>query len=115
MYLSKKKIDAIFASAGHQVDYLLGLYREILPQYDSIERLEGFPEVDPSTNDYIWQKAILFDREHHPDVLAGGLWMNRGFSANPGLAKGRVSLSKVKIVWKGNPPAAGHLREPIPV
>ncbi|RLA96351.1 MAG: hypothetical protein DRG83_17505, partial [Deltaproteobacteria bacterium] len=100
MKLSKEKIDAIFASANHQIDYLVGLYRAIFPDYDRIEQLEGFPEVDQTTSDYIWKKAIDFDRKHHPEVFAGGLWMNHGFSSNSSIAEGEISLSNVKIIRK---------------
>lgn len=78
--LSKETIDRIFAEAKHQTDYIIGLYRVAFPNFDEIQHVNGYPTVSTKTTDYIFIKAIEFDKRVHPDVLAGGAWMNNGFS-----------------------------------
>lgn len=36
-----------------------------------------------------------FDRRRHPDVIPGGLWLNKGFSSDESVPKGYVDLSGV--------------------
>lgn len=77
--LSKETIDTIFATAKVQWDYVFGLYRTAIDNWDSVIKVNGYPEVSPNTSEYIWQKAIRYDKEYHPDVLSGGAWMNNGW------------------------------------
>jgi len=78
--LSKKTIDRIFEEAKTQDDYVIGLHRVVYPDWDDIEKLLGFPHTSKATANYIFGKAIAFDKEHHPNVQAGGAWLNWGFS-----------------------------------
>jgi len=80
--LSKDTIDTIFATAKEQWDYAVGLYKAAIDNYDAIIKLHGYPATSPLTAEYIWQKAIRYDKEYHPDILSGGLWMNYGFGAD---------------------------------
>lgn len=59
---------------------LEALYRMIFPDWDRIIALDGWPECNKATAVYITKRFMEFDREHHPDVLNGGAWMNSGWS-----------------------------------
>ena len=82
--LPKSAIDGAFKGAGHQAEYCTKLYSLAFgaPRWKRIKQLDGYPVVSPATGQYIFEKAIAFDRKHHPDVQAGGLWMNRGFGSS---------------------------------
>jgi len=45
-----------------------------------------------------------FDQVHHPNVMAGGCWMNTGFSTLQGakLRDWEVSLEGVEVCWKAS-------------
>jgi len=76
--LTIEMIERVFNQAEHQKDYLIGLYRVVI-NFDSVKRMNHFPKVSQKTSEYIFKKAIEFDRENHPDVISGGLWMSMGF------------------------------------
>ena len=80
--LTKERIDGVFKNAKTQEDYIVGLYKIAHPDWDRIAKLEDHPEVSDVTNTYIFKCAIYFDRKNHPDVVAGGAWMNNGFSSS---------------------------------
>jgi hypothetical protein len=80
--LTMEMIDKAFIQARHQHDYLIGLFRAVI-DIDSVRRMNHSPKVSQKTSRYIFNKAIEFDRENHPDVICGGLWMSMGF----GIAK----------------------------
>jgi len=82
--LPKETIDRIFERVDnqmvpHQFDACLLLYKEVLPDWDRIEKVDGYPQVTKKTNEYIFRKFMDFDDKHHKNVLRGGLWMNNGF------------------------------------
>ena len=77
--LSRETICAIFYEAKHQADYVIELYRHVYPNWDTIEKVDGYPTISKKTNEYIFARAIAFDKQSHPDVLSGGLWLNNGF------------------------------------
>ena len=77
--LSKATIDTIFEMANEQGDYCLSLYSYVIPNWDGVISVKGYPKISPETGEYIFSKAIAYDKEHHPDVIAGGLWLNYGF------------------------------------
>lgn len=78
--LTKKVIDQIFEEAEQQSDYVLALYKIAYPSlWDMIAKVNGWPRVSKATHEYLFQKAIEFDIVHHPNVVAGGAWLNSGF------------------------------------
>jgi hypothetical protein len=79
MKLTKEMIDGIFGNAEDQAHALIELYKIPHPNWDKIKSISGFPRVSPDTCDYIFKKAIAFDKENHPDVTPGGLFLNKGF------------------------------------
>ena len=95
--LEKEKIDEVFETAQEQADYIIGLYRLALPSWPPPEKLNGWPKVNKKTWEYICQKAMEFDRKHHPDVFAGGLWISVGFSADDTVPPWHVDVSHLNI------------------
>ena len=98
--LTKKQIDEIFEQAKEQYDYALALYKVAFPDFDDIKALDGHPKVSVETGKYLFDKAISFDREHHPDVVNGGLWLNKGFSSNDDVPDWEIDISLVQIEYE---------------
>jgi len=98
--LSKETIDDIFDNAVVQYDYLFGLYGAVVPDFEDVKQLLGYPEVSENTVNYIWQRAIEFDKIHHPEVLAGGCWMNSGFTYSKELNDWTARIDTDIIVYK---------------
>lgn len=93
--LTEAAVLACFENADDQQDVLVALYRLVFPDWDDIERLDGHPAVNDRTWTAICRLFIEFDQAHHPNVLAGGLWLNSGFSSGHKLGDWEVSLESV--------------------
>ena len=78
--ITRKQIDEIVKNAEGQADILIGVYKLVFPDWDELEKVGGFPTCSKAMSEYMFRKCGEFDRKHHPDVIAGGLWMNMGFS-----------------------------------
>lgn len=100
--LPKKKIDEIFEAAEHQMDYMTKLHAAAVPAWENIEKLNHYPKVSKTTSNYIYQLAIDFDREHHPNCIAGGGWVNSGFSVVDAehIADWFVEIDEDQITYK---------------
>ena len=94
------KLQEIFEKAQHQEAALINLYKLIIPDWDSLERLEGFPVVGREMWQYIGNLFIHYDQEHHPKVFNGGLWMNHGFSSSDELGGWEISLDNCNAIYK---------------
>lgn len=104
--LREEDVKALFETKLHQNDVLIGIYRLVVPDFDRLQAVNGWPSVNNDT----WQEIALlfveFDQKHHPDVFAGGLWLNRGFSTAHGdrLRNWEASLKGVELVYgEGQP------------
>ncbi|MDI6797282.1 MAG: hypothetical protein QMD09_10070 [Desulfatibacillaceae bacterium] len=93
----KEQIKAIFAAAQHQGESLVGIYRMVLPEWERIERVHGYPEAGEALWQFICGEFIKFDHKHHPSVIAGGAWRNNGFSANRKLDPWQIGLSGCSV------------------
>ena len=103
MNLDKQKVDALFEDHVDQGTILIELYKMVIHKWNDIVRIDGHPGVNDFTWKYIAKKFMELDRKYHPEVLQGGLWMNRGFTVLPerlGLRDWEVSLTKAKLVYK---------------
>jgi len=103
--LDKERIDDVFAAHDHQTDVFLELYRlvyngsaEDRPEWDSIGAIVRWPKMGPEISQYIWRKFMDFDRKHHPEVLAGGFWMNRGWSTDETLDDWQVEPVSATLI-----------------
>ena len=91
--LNPDEIDAIFETSRDQAEACVALYRLAFPDWDDIAKIDGFPGVGKEAAEYIWKKFMAFDRQHHPDVFNGGLWLNSGFSTLKGEGIGPWELT----------------------
>ena len=75
-------------------------FKMVLPDWDLIRKVEGFPEAG---ND-LWRFICLcfqeFDRRNHPDVMPAGAWMNSGFSVNHELSPWEIGFKNCSVVYK---------------
>ena len=81
IFFDATQVDAIFADAQTQEDYVIGLYKLVYPDWDSIVKINGFPKISKTLSNRIFELAIAWDRIHCPEVVLGGAWMNNGFSS----------------------------------
>lgn len=89
MYLHPETIDEVFTAHEHQTGVIIGLHKLIYdgsaedrPLWDLIEKLDDYPIMGIDLCHYIWDKFVAFDKIHHPEAYAGGLWMNRGWATD---------------------------------
>lgn len=100
MRLSKEFIDQVFDDHTDQGEVIATLWKHVFPQWDDIESIEGYPQCSEECWVYIANKFRVFDKEHHPDVMPGGAWMNWGFSGSKELSGSEISVEGVKITMK---------------
>jgi hypothetical protein len=100
--LNPDAVKALFNEHDHQVDVALAIYKMVWPNWDDIESIDGWPSVTNETANKIMKWFIEFDKVHHPDVFAGGLWMNKGFSTSDSewLIYFEVDDENVKLTYK---------------
>ena len=88
-YLTRTQVTRIFEAAETQQDYVIELLKEALAMFDiswdNVKSLDGYIKVAPPGDHMLMGMAIDFDKIHHPEVLAGGCWLNYGFSTEEGL------------------------------
>ncbi len=94
------RLQEVFEKADHQNSALIGIYKLIVPDWDRIDRLEGFPEVGQDMWRYICNLFIDFDQRYHPDVFNGGIWINNGFSSSDELGPWEISLDRCNVIYK---------------
>lgn len=97
--LTKKIIDKAFENAEHQADIVSALYRIAFPKWDSIGQIDGHPQVNTETDKYIFDLFIAYDKENHPDVVSGGLWLNKGFGSSDDIEEWIVDTSNCKLTY----------------
>ncbi len=78
--LTREEIDACFEGQTSQTDVLLALHRRVIPNFDGATKVDGYVQCNRAMWVYIAEKFMAFDREHHPNIMAGGAWLNWGFS-----------------------------------
>src|SRR5438105_4423522 len=98
-YFSKEAVEKIFEEAKSQEDYLVGIYRLVFPNWDDIETIHRWPSCNSETWGMICRMAMAWDELNCPEVLAGGAWMNNGFSSDNNIKQNwRVSTRKCRLV-----------------
>jgi len=97
MKLDKKKVDALFAEGEHQAEVMTDLFRMIYPNWDDVEKVLDFPTANEFTRRELCGRFVAFDKQHHPAVMAGGLWLNNGFSNDETLADWEVAPAPVRL------------------
>jgi hypothetical protein len=88
----KERILEVFAKNTDQHYAIVGVYRLVIPDWDEIEKLVGYPEAGMELCLFICQQCMEFDRKYHPNCMPGGVWMNWGFSSNSELDPWGISF-----------------------
>ena len=96
----KTYILSIFSKHDHQKKVMADLYKLVLPDWEKIEKIEGYPEAGRELSIFISKQFMQFDRKHHPDCMPGGAWMNTGFSVNSNLAPWQIILKNCRVIMK---------------
>jgi|GEM_PF-6211835 len=96
------KVDSLFENSTDQAGIVIGLYRLIIPDWDRVHHLDGWPGINPVDSGILMKKFMAFDREHHPDRLRGGAWMNLGFRSDPNVGRGFVAYHSDILILKGD-------------
>jgi len=92
-------LQKIFEDSDHQDSVIVKLYRMLFPDWDKIERVEGYPVIGKALWLYICNLFIEFDRQHHPGCLKGGAWINYGFSSTDDLTPWEISLANCTVIY----------------
>ncbi len=95
----QRRLQEIFEKAEHQDSALVGIYKLFIPDWEKIDRLEGFPTVGQEMWQYICQLFINFDQVHHPKIFKGGIWFNNGFSSDGNLGPWEISFSQCRFIY----------------
>jgi hypothetical protein len=93
----KEYVEEAFAKHTHQQNVIVDLYKMVFPNWDKIVKIEGYPKIGLAFWTFIWQRFLDFDRMFHPEVMAGGAWMNWGFSCDRKLGDWKIDLSTCTI------------------
>ena len=94
------KLQKIFEEVEHQSSALVRIYKLVFPDWDQIKQIEGHPIVGKEMWQYIANLFIEFDREHHPETINGGLWINNGFSASDKLDGWSIDLGNCTVIYE---------------
>jgi hypothetical protein len=106
--ITPEQVDAIFESADVQGDYVIGLYKLVIPEWDAIQSVDGYPRVNHATGMYIREKAMAWDKadiaaslEADPSYrpyMAGAQWgLNVGWGENTDMADWVVDMTSVTL------------------
>jgi hypothetical protein len=100
--LTEEKVRAAFEQTTSQEEYLIAIYRMVLPDWDAIERIERWPACNEKTWEAICRLAMEADQRLRLNVLPGGAWLNHGFTTGEGkhLADWQVCLDTARIIYK---------------
>ncbi len=94
--LTFEQVDACFEGAASQSEWLIALYKEVVPDWDDVKELKGFPCCSDEMWKYVCEKAIAFDKQHHPGVFAGGVWINSGFGSDAAVGRFEIALPEIE-------------------
>ena len=95
-----KKIQEIFDKSGDQGEALLRLYMLFIPEFESVVSIGLWPECGKMLHQFIFERFIAFDCIHHPEVMPGGLWLNKGFTLDEKLMNWEVNLDNCGIMYQ---------------
>lgn len=95
----KERILEVFTQNTDQHYAIVGVYRLVIPDWDEIEKLVGYPEAGMELSLFICRRFQEFDREHHPNFMPGGAWLNWGFSTNHDLAPWAICVRNCTAIF----------------
>jgi hypothetical protein len=83
-WASRMQAKVLLPEPSEQSDALIAIYKMVFPEWDQIEKFDGWPKCNKTTWQAICSLFMEFDRTHHANVMPGGMWMNNGFSSHGG-------------------------------
>ncbi|MFC1878263.1 hypothetical protein ACFL2E_13500 [Thermodesulfobacteriota bacterium] len=95
----KEHIDLIFERNTNQHDIIEELYWMVLPEWNTITKIKGYPEAGKKLWKYICSRFQDFDRMFHPDVLPAGAWLNWGYSTNDSLDGWEINFDNCELIY----------------
>lgn len=100
--ISREQIDKVFAKAEehpepHQMDALEGIYQLMIPEWDRVRKMRGWPHVGRTLARYCINKFQEFDKKHHPQVIPAGIWINSGPGVDEKLGDWEYSMEGVEL------------------
>ena len=100
--ITKEQIDEVFAKAEehpnpHQMDAMEGIYKLMIPEWDNVKRVNGWPHVGEALATYCIGKFREFDKKHHPEVMPAGIWINNGPGMEGKLGDWEYSMDGVEL------------------
>ena len=97
----KEVIDEITEKHTHQGEVITEIYKLVFPLWDNIDKIKGWPKCSKNLWQLIMRKIGDFDKKHHPTVMAGGCWMNSGWSTlDKDVPEWGISMKDVSITLK---------------
>jgi hypothetical protein len=79
----KEAILEVFARNTDQHYAITGVYRLVIPDWDEIEKLVGYPEAGTELCLFICRQCQEFDQKYHPPMYARGSVVELGVLGQP--------------------------------
>lgn len=98
--ISMDAVKELAKSAPDQGELIYGIYGLVFPDFDKIAHIVGHPLCSPNTWAKIFKICAYYDREHHPNLLPGGAWMNWGFGSADSLPDDVVETGTCSIEYR---------------
>ncbi len=86
--LDPKEVKALFDTCTYCSEAIVGLYKMVHPDFDTIKAFDGHPSCSKKTWELICGMAMDADRRLNASrswekqVLPGGTWLNSGFATS---------------------------------
>lgn len=94
MKLPPERIKELYKESENGIDYLLRLYKEVIPEWDKTKSIDGYPEISRNTAEFIINCVT------NESMAFCMLWLNKGFSCNnPDIEDWFVDTSDVKLIF----------------
>lgn len=90
---------SLFEKHDHQQQVIIEIYKLVFPDWNKIKRIKNYPATDTKLWEFVWDLFQEFDKKHHPGCMAGGAWLNIGFSVNRQLEAWEIDLSECEIEY----------------
>lgn len=95
--LTKEEINEMVDSSETTVEALVKLYKRAIPEYSTLEKIEGYPKVSRITHEYIVDKLM----EKFDSMEIFFIWLNKGFSYSLEIPDWCIDTSECKLIKKG--------------
>jgi hypothetical protein len=101
--LPKEAIDKIFSDNGPE-DGIVELFKAVIPNWDSLAKINHYPQVNRKTSEYIASQIKLSNKIHNKNknlVNVWMIWMNVGFGCiEEDIPEWFVKVDESKLVYK---------------